>query len=140
MRFVRAAVAVLSLTLGACGGDNSFSPTAETVAGSYTASAFTVTSSTGTTNLLANGATVTIILATNGTTTGRLFVPGGAEGGGDLDADLAGTWTLAGSSVMFDQGSDTFVRDVAFTAGRNSLTGEGTFGSQTVRLALVKKE
>jgi|tagenome__1003787_1003787.scaffolds.fasta_scaffold19769771_2 hypothetical protein len=138
MRSIVAPLAVLSLALGACGGEDTFSPTTETVAGSYAASAFTVTSSTGTTDLLANGATVTIVLATDGSTTGRLFVPAGAEGRGDLDVDLAGTWTLAGSSVTFAQGSDTFVRDVAFTAGRNSLTGNGTFSGETIHLILVK--
>ena len=44
------------------------------------------------------GSTVAITLATNGTTTGRLFVPGGADDGSDLDGDLAGTWTLSGFS------------------------------------------
>ena len=91
-----------ALGLGACGGDgeSSFSPTVANVAGSYVALSFTVTSSVGTTDLLALGSTVTVALAADGTTTGRLFVPGGAEGGGDLDEDLAGTWTLAGNDTL----------------------------------------
>jgi hypothetical protein len=127
----------LAFVLGACGGD-SFSPTTETVAGSYTATTFTITSSAGTTDLLAVGATVTVTLAGDGTTAGHLFVPNGAAGGGDLDEDLAGTWTLAGSTVTFSQTADTFIRDAAFTAGPNRLTGEDTFSGVTVRLVLSK--
>jgi hypothetical protein len=127
----------LAFVLGACGGDG-FSPTTETVAGSYTATTFTITSPVGTTDLLALGATVTITLAGDGTTTGHLFVPAGAAGGGDLDADIAGTWTLAGSTVTFSQTADTFIRDAAFAAGANRLTGEDTFSGVTVRLVLSK--
>jgi len=134
-----AATLAFALAVAACGGSDSFSPTPDTVAGSYTATAFTVTSSGGSsTNLLALGATVSVTLLPDGTTMGRLFVPGGAESGGDLDADLAGTWSLAGSTVTFSQTADTFLRDVAFTAGPGRLTGEGTFSGETVRLVLSK--
>lgn len=91
-------------------------------------------------DLLALGAIVGVSLAPDGTSSGRLFVPGGAEGGGDLDEDLAGTWTLAGSTVTFNQTADTFIRDAEFTASRNRLTGEGAFGDQTIRLELTKNE
>jgi hypothetical protein len=129
-----------ALGLGACGGDgeSSFSPTVANIAGSYVALSFTVTSSVGTTDLLALGSTVTVTLAADGTTTGRLFVPGGAEGGGNLDEDLAGTWTLAGTTVTFSQTADTFLRDVPFTATRDQLTSEGVFQGQTIRLVLGK--
>lgn len=129
----------LALVLGSCGGD-SFSPTVETVAGSYTASSFTLSSSVGTTDLLALGSTVDLTLAVDGTTSGRLFVPGGAEDGSDLDVDLVGTWTLSGSTVTFDQTGDTFIPDVQFTAGRNRLSGEGTFSGTIIRLVLGKTD
>ena len=77
-------------------------------------------------------------LSPDGTTSGQLFAPGGGEGGEDLEADLDGTWTLSGETVTFDMESDTFVRDVAFTATRNRLTGEGAFGEATVRLVLAQ--
>jgi spore maturation protein SpmB len=64
-----------SVMLAACGGDDGFSPTVETVAGSYSATIFTLTTSAGTTNLLAAGALVSVTLAADGTTTGQLFVP-----------------------------------------------------------------
>jgi hypothetical protein len=122
----------------ACGGSDSFTPTEETVAGIYEASVFTVTGFSGTTDLLLAGATVDATLVPDGTTSGRLFVPGGDEGGGDLDEDLTGTWTLTGQTVTFSQTADTFIRDVEFVAGRNTLTGEGSFSGLNVFLQLVK--
>jgi hypothetical protein len=65
-------------------------------------------------------------------------VPNGAEDGGDLDADLAGTWALVGNTVTFSQTADTFIRDAAFAAGPNRLTGEDTFSGVTIRLVLSK--
>lgn len=43
-----------------------------------------------------------------------------------------------GAMFSFNQTADTFIRDAAFTAGRNGLTGEDTFGDVTIRLVLVK--
>jgi hypothetical protein len=127
----------LSVALAGCGGD-SFSPTVETIAGAYTASTFTVTGSDGTTDQLASGATVSVTLAEDGSTTGHVFVPGGAEDGGNFEADLAGTWSLAGTTVTFSQTADTFIRDIQFTASKNRLTGEGTFEDVTIRLVLAR--
>ncbi len=135
----RFAPAALVLLL-ACGGSDSFTPTEETVAGTYEASEFTATTSIGTIDLLLAGATVDATLAPDGTTSGRLFVPGGEEDGSDLDEDLTGTWTLAGETVTFDQTADTFIRDAEFIAGRNTLTGEGTFSGVSGFLQLVKAD
>jgi hypothetical protein len=142
MRFVIRLAAALSLAtaVGACGGGDTFEPTVETVAGSYTATTFTTTSPVGTINLLSLGATLTLSLDADGTTTGQLFVPNGAEDGSDLDADLAGTWSLTGSTVTFDQAADTFIPDVEFTAERDRLTGQDTFSGATIRLVLSKTE
>jgi hypothetical protein len=131
---------VALVALLACGGNESFTPTEETVAGTYGASAFTITSGVGTTDLLAIGATVDATLAPDGTTTGRLFVPGGDEDGSDLDEDLTGTWTLTGQTVTFNQTADTFIREADFIAGRNTLTGEGTVDGVSIFLQLVKSD
>ena len=74
----------------------------------------------------------------DGTTSGRLLAPGLGENGADLDEDLAGTWTLEGSTVIFDQTGDTFIRDVPFTADPNRLNAEGAFGGAVVRAVLTK--
>ncbi len=114
------------------------SPTVATVPGVYSASTLAVSTPTGTTDQLARGAPVSVTLAVGGSTVGRRFLPGGAGNGGDLIADLAGTWMLKGGVVTFAQSADTFIRDVAFTASRNRLSGEGTFDSGTIRLVLTK--
>ena len=141
MRSVIRAVSVLALALGAvaCGDDDSFSPTEETVAGSYTATTFTLSSVVGEINLLAGGATVTLDLASDGRTTGRLFVPDGGIGGSDLDEDLTGTWSLTDSTVTFDQSAATFIPEINFIASANRLTGEGSFSGGTLRLVLTKE-
>jgi hypothetical protein len=138
-RASRFAPAALVLLL-ACGGSDSFTPTEETVAGTYEASVFTVTGFSGTTDLLLAGATVDATLAPDGTTSGRLFVPGGDEDGSDLDEDLTGTWMLTGQTVTFNQTADTFIRDAEFIAGRNTLTAEGTFSGLSIFLQLVKAD
>lgn len=127
------------MILAGC-GDDSFSPTVENVSGSYSATTFTATSPAGTIDLLALGSLVSVTLAPEGTTTGRLFVRGGGEDGEDLDEDLTGTWTLSGNTVTFSQAADTFIRDVTFTAARNRLTADGTFGDQTLHVVLTKAE
>jgi hypothetical protein len=133
-RFAPAAL----ILLVACGGSDGFTPNEETVAGTYEASAFTATGFIGTTDLLLAGATVDAILAPDGTTSGRLFVPGGAEDGSNLDEDLTGTWTLTGQTVTFNQTAGTFIEQAEFTAGRNTLTAEGTFSDLSIFLQLVK--
>jgi hypothetical protein len=138
-RASRFAPAALVLLL-ACGGSDSFTPTEETVAGTYEASTFTLTSFSGTTDLLLAGATVDATLAPDGTTSGRLFVPGAEEDGGDLDEDLTGTWTLAGQTVSFNQTAETFIGEAEFIAGRNTLTAEGTFDGLSIFLQLAKAD
>ena len=123
--------------LAACSVNISTPSTAD-VAGSYRATTFTTTDNAGTTNQLARGATFTIVLAANGTTTGRLFVPGAGSGGGDLDADLTGTWTLNSAIVRFAHNADTFVRDVAFVADHSRLMAEQAFNGVTIQVALTK--
>lgn len=127
----------LSFALAAC-GDEGFEPTVDSVAGTYHATAFTFNGGSGTIDLLAAGASVTITLASDGTTAGRMFVPGVAAGGGDLNADLAGTWTLSGATVRFDQAADTFMRDVPFTVAPSRLQAQGTFDAEVVVLVLTK--
>jgi hypothetical protein len=129
--------AVLAVTVLGCGKD-AFTPTSTDVAGSYAATTFTTTANGTTTDHLAAGASFALTLDPNGGTTGRLFIPGAAEGGGDLDADMVGTWTLSGSTVTFTQAADTFVRDMAFSVEQNRLRGDATFGDTRIRVVLDK--
>lgn len=129
------------LAIAACGDDDEgFNPTVDDVAGSYTATTFTVTSGAGEVDLLGIGASVTATLDADGTTTGRLLVPGAGEGGGDLDEDLAGTWSLNGSTVTFSQSNSTLISDVDFAVGPNTLTGEGMFQGSLILLVLSRDD
>lgn len=129
------------LAISACGDDDEgFSPTVDDVAGSYTATTFTVTSGAAEVDLLGIGASVTATLDPDGTTTGRLLVPGAGEGGGDLDEDLAGTWSLNGNTVTFSQSNSTLISDVDFAVGPNTLTGEGMFQGSLILLVLSRDD
>ncbi len=69
---------------------------------------------------------------------GRLFVPGGGEGGSDFEEDLSGTWELSGTTLRLDHAAETFLRDMVFSLAGTQLRGDETFGSVTVRVALSK--
>jgi len=118
---------------------DSFKPTVENVAGSYSLQTLMSTDTAGTTDWMAAGATLTLSLTTDATASGHLHIPGGAEGGGDLDADMAGTWTLVGGSVVLQQTADTFVRDMTWKPILGGLlAAERSFGGTLVRVQLQK--
>ena len=133
------AVAALSvLVLSACGGGgDSFSPSIENVAGTYSATTFTITSTAGSTNLLLLGATVTVTLASDGTSSGHLHVPGDDQGT-DVDENLAGTWTLSGNTVTFSQSTSSLIEGAEFTAERDVLRGSGVINGLSILLVLGK--
>jgi hypothetical protein len=141
-RVIRGAGLCLALMLAACGDDDDdgFNPTVDDVAGTYTASAFTLTSGNGEFDLLAIGATVTATLNADGTTTGRLQVPGGVGGQGAIDENLAGTWSLSGTTVTFSPSASSLLTDVDFAVGPSTLTGEGIYMGAVLLLVLTKDE
>jgi hypothetical protein len=128
------------VTIVAC--SDAFKPTTENVVGTYSLQTLTTTDTSGTTDWVASGATLTLTIAANGTTSGNLFIPGAAEGGGDFNADMAGTWSLSGAVITFDQTADTFVRDMDFSAGKDRLAGDQSFSFNAVptrvRIVLTK--
>jgi hypothetical protein len=145
MRAVRLWLSAWSLAaaaLTACGDNNdAFSPTPATVQGTYNASRFTVTTPQQTFNLLPLGATVHVVLNADGTTTGHLSVPDLGVGIGAIEADLAGTWSLSGTTVTFSPTDpNSIIGDADFTAAQNSLDGEGDFQGNTIHLTLSKTE
>lgn len=135
---MRATLIILT-AVAAVACSDAFNPTTENVAGNYTVRTFTTTDTSGTINWIQRGGRLTIGLNPLGLTAGRLFVPGGAEGGADLDELLIGHWTLSGNTVTFDMPAvDTFVRDMPWTVSKNQLSGEHTFGGTTVKVVLTK--
>jgi len=65
-----------------------------------------------------------------------MFVP--AAVGGPLQADMAGTYTLAENSITISQEADTFVRDAAWTWSDGVLDGEWSGGGITVSVQLER--
>jgi hypothetical protein len=131
----------LALGLAACGDDDDgFSPTVDDVAGGYTASVFTLTSGDSELDLLAIGATVTATLNADGTTTGQLQVPTGVGGPDAIEEDLAGTWSLSGTTVTFSPAASSLLTDVDFAVGPGTLTGEGIYQGAELLLVLTKDE
>lgn len=146
--FSRRAFAILLVAAGlaACDGpaEPSSQPTLQMVAGSYRAAhgygaiTLTTTQNGETTDWLAKGASITIDLRGDGTTAGRVFIPGAYEDGSDFDADLAGTWTLAGGKVRLSHSADTFLRDMDLIFRTDRLEGEQTFSGVRVRVVLAR--
>jgi hypothetical protein len=81
------------------------------------------------------GGSLTLTLTADGKTSGRLFLPGGAQDGGDVDADMAGTWGLIGHTVQFGQAAETFVRLMDFNADMDRLASDQYFGT-TLRVII----
>ena len=121
------------LLFAALACSDSTAPSVETVAGTYTATRLTTTENGTTTNQLAAGASITLTLNANGTTSGQFIVPG------ELNADLAGTWTLNGTTVELTHSADTFLTDTSWQVRGNTLVGDETFGTTRVQVTLSKQ-
>ena len=134
VRIPRAAALASVVMAAACG--DSFSPTMDTVAGTYTATTLTTTDNGSTTDQLAAGSSLTLSLTTGGAASGQLVVAGAGDGGADRVESMAGTWLLTGDKVTLDQSADTFVRDMTFTATADELRGDATFGGTRVQVTL----
>lgn len=136
---VRAACLVAALA--ACNsGDGPVGPARSPIAGSWRATTFRVTP-TGQQpiDVLAAGGTFTIDVALDGATTGQLVIPP-SVGGSIVVQSMAGTATLTGTTVRFQQSADTFVRDAAWTYGGNTLSIAGQqIGSGSFTVTLTRQ-
>jgi hypothetical protein len=132
---VRALLVLVLTTLAACG--DSTSPT-ESVAGSYHATSFVFTPpGSAPIDVLAAGGSADITLNADGTTTGTLVVPAEfSTTGQEFTVDLAGTFTRSGNTLSFQQEGDSFIRELVWTVGNNTLstTDTSTFGTLQVTL------
>jgi hypothetical protein len=147
--FTRSLVALAAaLVLSACEGPTDLDPTAEAMAalaGDYGATGelgalvFTTHEGGETIDWLDAGGKLEIRLTADGKTTGRLFVPGVDEDGGDMDEDLTGSWTLDGETIHFEHDADTFVRDMPFRVVGERLVGEASFTEVAVRVELARR-
>ncbi|MGE0159168.1 MAG: hypothetical protein AB7T31_07110 [Gemmatimonadales bacterium] len=123
----------LSLMIGVCVwslgcGSDSLAPTLENIAGTYEATYFVG----GGNDVLAAGGSLTLILGADGSVAGSLFVPAGV--GGPFTADMDGTFTVSGNTLVISQPVDTFVKDATWTWDDGELTGESSAAGVLVRL------
>lgn len=134
-RFLSKMLLVFSLPFAfAC--SEALSP--ETLAGTYVATTFTL-SGVVTGDVLSAGGSFTITLNADGTAEGSLFVPAAVAGGEVMDANLVGTYTLAGETITFTHDADTFVRDVTWTIDGSELRATGTFSDVTITVVLSRQ-
>jgi len=140
MEMKRWTLGLLFAVGGATACSGAAAPTMDDLAGEYEAAIFTTQETgAGVVNQLSLGSFIELTLSADGTTMGRLFVRDGTEGGGDLDADLTGRWTLAGHAVTLDHAADTFLRDVTFTVDGDRLVTEASFSGGTINVVLEKQ-
>lgn len=141
-RFARHALAFATLVMlgatAACGSDDATGPGMPDVAGSYDATVLTASALGATHDMLAEGASIHLVLAEDGTSSGHLFVPATEFTGEGVDEDLAGSWTLDGTTVTLTQSADTFLRDVPLGVDGAQLIGDQTIGGVAVHLVLER--
>ena len=130
------AVAVTSVAAAGCG--DTVGPGSRELVGQYSADVLLLDYTTFQEDLIQEGAYLDIELHSNGETTGELFVPNGAENGGDLYERMDGTWRRNGDVVTFSQNADTFVRDMDFFVQGDQLVGDEFFGNVRVRAVLTR--
>lgn len=118
MRIGMAPVLLGALALPSCGSDAT-APTMADVAGDYSATSFVGAGF----DVLAEGGSLDMTLGADGSVAGGMIIP--ASAGGPFQADMAGTYTLSGNNLTFQQAADTFVRDATWTWSRAPWTGHG---------------
>jgi len=140
MRGVRALILGLGLAVAAANSCSSgtaeplvdLPPTIQNIAGSYSATSFTG----GGYDVLALGGNLQLTLGVDGSLAGELNVP--ASAGGPLLADMAGTYTINGNRLTFEQQADTFVRDATWTWTNAVLNGYWAGGGETATVRLER--
>lgn len=76
----------------------------------------------------------------NVTPTGNLSIPASINGGTALSESMAGTATMTGTNVQFQQSADTFVRDLTWAFANNTLSvSNQTAGGAAQTLTLTRQ-
>jgi hypothetical protein len=108
------------------------------LAGVYMATTLTATEGGATADLLAAGASINLNLREGTISTGTLSIPGGAPGGGDLVADLTGSWGIDGDRVTLFLNTDVFLDGMILNADLQGLEGEAVRAGVTYRGVLQR--
>ncbi len=104
-----------------CSSDEPTTPTLS--AGTYSATTFrAVPTGQAPIDVLAAGGSLSVTIAADKSTTGTLNLPASVTGGAPFTATMTGTAVQTGSTVQFQQTADTFVRNLTWQLGTNTLT------------------
>jgi hypothetical protein len=122
-------LAIVVLTLPGCDGTPQDS--GASIAGQYSATTFIASQGETEVDLLAAGGSLDLTLGPSGTVSGELNIPE-TEFGDGFVANMAGTYTLTGTTVTFNQPADTFVRDLPWTVEGVTLHTTGNAGGGAV--------
>jgi hypothetical protein len=110
------------------------------IAGTWNATQFIITESgQQPRNVLAAGGSLTIIVSSKNSTSGSLTIPASFTGGSAVTESMAGTATVNGNSVEFNQAADTFVRDLAWIFDGNTLAAAQTVSGVTLVITLTRQ-
>ena len=132
---VRMMLAAVPFAL-ACSSD---SLSVDDILGPYTATTLTIKPpGAAQIDVIGVGGSMEITLFANGTTTGTLSAPASVNNGTPLLESMAGTFTLTGTTVTFDQAADTFVRETPFSADGNRLVATFTANNAEVHVVLTR--
>jgi hypothetical protein len=105
-----------------CGGSDDPVSVSPVPTGTYTATTFQVTpDGQSAINVLSQGGTLTVTLSGTNSVSGQLRLPASIAGT-ELVANWTGTAVVTGNTVVFPQGVDTFVRDLTWTVGTNTIS------------------
>ena len=131
-RSIYSALLVASSALG-CGGLDTVG-NSNLLSGTYLATIFLVTpTGQAQSDVLAAGGSLSITIDESGNTTGSLNIPGTVTGGAAFTASMAGTATVTGLTVEFNQAADSFVRDLTWArigpdlSVANQVAGSASF-------------
>jgi len=123
-RFLTRVLALVAVV--GCGGSDTSSPGKNSpgvLVGSYVATTFQVTpDGQGLIDVLAQGGSLTIVLGSDNSVAGTLQIPASATGGQAVTASLSGTVSVSGNTVVIQEAGDTFVRNLTWTVGTNTLS------------------
>jgi hypothetical protein len=107
--------------------------------GTYTATIFEITpEGESKIDVLAAGGSLQLIINDENRVTGQLVLPASIEGG--INAPMIGTAIISGSTVNFEQTSDTFVRDLNWTRTGTSLTVENQIRNGTAYTVTLTRQ
>lgn len=91
-----------------------------------------------TVDALSAGASIALTLRENGTTSGAFVIPASLNNGVAETLDLAGTFQHTNNTVTISPTADTFIRNIPWTAGTNTLVTTVAAGGIQYDVALTR--